>query len=261
MKKLTLYIIGLFLISVIFYSCESNDNPVSQNINNKSSQSKVLVEFFTAVNCPNCPPPGHFLDLVDSLKGVTINDTNVVIVRYHSNYNGYDPYYLFNPTGSAARHMYYEYSWNPAGTLMGVNLPNFNQSVWLNNINTALEKKNLLEVGVANTYDPASSNGTVNISLKLASASADNDLKLFAIITENELYYTGTNGERVHQNTYRQMLTDNAGDAVSLQPGVLQNVSKTYTLKNGINTANSHIVVFVQSQSGKTVYGVERIKF
>ena len=261
MKKLTLTIIGLFLISVIFYSCESNDSPVIQNTNNSTAQSKILMEFFTAVNCPNCPPPGHFLDLIDSLKGVTINDTNVVIIRYHSNYNGYDPYYLFNPTGSAARHMYYEYSWNPAGSLMGVNLPNFIQSVWLNNINTALEKKNPLEVGVSNTFDTTSKAGTVNISLKLASTSPDNDLKLFVLFTENELFYTGTNGEKVHQNTYRQMLTDNAGDAISLQPGVLQNVTKPYTLKTGINTANAHVVVFVQSQNGKTVYGVERIKF
>jgi len=260
MKKLTLTIIGLFLISVMFYSCESNDNPITQNISNKKSQSKVLMEFFTAVNCPNCPPPGHFLDLIDSLKGVSINDTNIVIVRYHSNYNGYDPYYLFNPTGSAARHNYYGYLWNPAGTLMGVNLPNYDQSVWLNNINTSLEKKNPVEVGVANTYDTASRNGTVNISLKQSSTGSDNDLKLFVLVTENELAYTGTNGEKVHQNTYRDMLTNIAGDAITLQPGVLMNVDKSYTLKTGINPQNSHIVVFIQSQNGKTVYGVERIK-
>lgn len=261
MKKLTITIIGLFLLSVMFYSCESNDNPIIQNASNKTSQSKVLFEFFTAVNCPNCPPPGHFLDLIDSLKGISINDTNVIIVRYHSNFNGYDPYYLFNPTGSAARHNYYEYSWNPAGSLMGVNLPNFIQSVWLNNINSALEKKNPVEIGMANTYDSTTKNGTVDLSLKLSSTSPDNDLKLFIIITENELAYTGTNGETVHQNTYRQMLTDNAGDPISLQPGVLQNISKAYVLKTGIKTANSNIVVFVQSQSGKSVYGVERIKF
>jgi hypothetical protein len=261
MKKLTTTIIGLFLISVMFYSCESNDNPVTQNTNNKASKSKVLMEFFTAVNCPNCPPPGHFLDLIDSLKGISINDTNVVIIRYHSNYNGYDPYYLFSPTGSAARHNYYEYLWNPAGTLMGTNLPNFDQNVWLNNINSRLEKINPLEVGLSNTYDTTSKAGTVSISLKLSSASPDSDLKLFVLFTENELAHTGTNGEKIHQNTYRQMLTDNAGDAITLQPGVLENVTKAYTLKPGIITANSHIVVFVQSQSGKTVYGVERIKF
>jgi hypothetical protein len=261
MKKLTITIIGLFLVSVMFYSCESNDNPIIQNASNKTSQSKVLFEFFTAVNCPNCPPPGHFLDLVDSLKGISINDTNVVIIRYHSNFNGYDPYYLFNPTGSAARHNYYSYTWNPAGTLMGTNLINFDQSVWLNNINSALEKKNPVEIGMTNTYDSTSKNGTVDLSLKLLSTSPDNDLKLFIVITESELAYTGTNGETVHQNTYRQMLTDNAGDPITLQPGVLQNVSKAYILKTGINTSNSNVIVFVQSQSGKTVYGVERIKF
>jgi len=261
MKKLTITIIGLFLFSVMFYSCKSNDNPIIQNASNKTSQSKVLFEFFTAVNCPNCPPPGHFLDLVDSLKGISINDTNVVIIRYHSNFNGYDPYYLFNPTGSAARHNYYSYTWNPAGTLMGTNLINFDQSVWLNNINSALEKKNPVEIGMTNTYDSTSKNGTVDLSLKLLSTSPDNDLKLFIVITESELAYTGTNGETVHQNTYRQMLTDNAGDPITLQPGVLQNVSKAYILKTGINTSNSNVIVFVQSQSGKTVYGVERIKF
>lgn len=261
MKKLTISIIGLFLVSIIFYSCESNDNPVTQINNNNASKSKVLMEFFTAVNCPNCPPPGHFLDLIDSLKGICINDTNVVIIRYHSNYNGYDPYYLFNPTCSAARHNYYGYLWNPAGTLMGVNLPNYDQNVWLNNINKGLEKKNPLDVGVSNTYDTTSKTGTVNISLKLSSASADSDLKLFVIFTENELTYSGTNGEKVHQNTYRQILTDNAGDAITLQPGVIENVTKPYTLKTGIIPANSHVVVFVQSQNGKTVYGVESIKF
>jgi hypothetical protein len=261
MKKLTITIIGLFLISVMFYSCESNDNPIVQTTSNKKSNSKVLFEFFTAVNCPNCPPPGHFLDLIDSLKGVTINDTNVVIIRYHSNYNGYDPYYLFNPTGSAARHNYYNYLWNPAGTLMGVNLPNYDQSVWLNNINISLEKKNLVEIGVSNSYDSSSRNGTVSISLKATSTISDNDLKLFVMFTESELTYAGTNGERVHQNTYRDILTNNAGDDISLQPGVLQNINKPYTLKTGIIPANSRIVVFVQSLNGKTVYGVEGIKF
>ncbi|MEI7483087.1 MAG: Omp28-related outer membrane protein [Ignavibacteriota bacterium] len=261
MKKLTISIIGLFLASVMFYSCESNDNPVTQNKNNSAAKSKVLMEFFTAVNCPNCPPPGHFLDLIDSLRGISINDTNVVIIRYHSNYNGYDPFYLFNPAGSAARHNYYGYQWNPAGTLMGVNLPNYDQNVWLNNINVVLAKKNPLEVGVSNTYDTTSRAGTVNISLKLASAITDSDLKLFVMFTENELAYAGTNGERVHQNTYRQILTDNNGDAVTLQPGVIENVSKPYTLKAGIIPANSRVVVFVQSQNGKTVYGVESVIF
>ncbi len=259
-KNIILSVIGLLLSGLLLSSCESNDNPVIQT-NNSTANSKVLVEFFTAVNCPNCPPPGYFLDNVDSLKGITINDTNVIIVRYHSNFNGYDPYYLYNPTASAARHGYYQYFWNPAASLMGKGMPNYDQNAWLNTINTQLENRNSIEVGISNTYDTSSRNGTVNVSLLQTSTSSVSDLKLFIAITESELFYQGTNGEKYHQNTFRNFLTDNAGDNVTLQTGTLFNVTKNYSLNTAINYNNSHIVVFVQSTSGKTVYGVERIKF
>jgi len=259
-KNILLSFAGLLLLSVLLTSCESNDNPVLQT-NNSTANSKVLVEFFTAVNCPNCPPPGYFLDKIDSLKGVTINDTNVVVIRYHSNFNGFDPYYLYNPTASASRHSYYSYFWNPAASLMGTGMPNYDQSAWLNIINTQLEKTNPVEVGISNAYDTASRSGTVNVSLLQTSTSSVSDMKIFIAITESELFYSGTNGEKYHQNTFRNFLTDNAGDNVSLQTGVLLNVSKNYSLNSAINHKNSHIVVFVQSASGKTVYGVERVKF
>lgn len=259
-KNITLSLAGLIVFGMLFMSCESNDNPVLQT-NNSTANSKVLMEFFTAVNCPNCPPPGYFLDNIDSLKGVTINDTNVIIIRYHSNFNGFDPYYLYNPSSSAARHSYYAYSWNPAGSLMGTSMPSYDQNAWLNTINTQLEKNNPVEVGISNTYDTVSRSGTVNVSLLQTSTSSVSDLKLFIVITESELYYAGSNGEKYHQNTFRNFLTDNAGDNVSLQTGVLLNVSKNYSLNSAINHKNSHIIVFVQSTSGKTVYGVEEIRF
>lgn len=260
MKKVIKIITGLFLFAVLFYSCESNDNPVQNNANNKSANSKALIEFFTGVNCPNCPPPGHFLDNIDSLKGITINDTNVIIIRYHSNFNGYDPYYLFNPPGSVSRHNYYSLFWNPASTIMGSMMPNFDQSAWTNIINSQLEKQNLIETGLAVTFDTASRNGTVSLSMKQISGSVISDLKLFVAVTENELYYTGTNGESVHQNTYRDFLTGTEGESISLQPGVLTNKDINFNLKNGINFYKSHIVIFLQSPGSTEVFGVNRIK-
>lgn len=259
-QNIILSLIVLLFAGMLLTSCESNDNPVLQS-NNSTANSKVLMEFFTAVNCPNCPPPGYFLDNIDSLKGVTINDSNVIIIRYHSNFNGYDPYYLFNPTGSAARHSYYSYFWNPAASLMGTAMPNYDQNAWLNTINTQLEKSNPVEVGISNTYDTTSRNGVINVSLLQVSTNSVSDMKLFVAITESDLFYTGTNGEKYHQNTFRNFLTSNTGDNVSLQAGVLLNVSKNYSLSSVINHKKSHIVVFVQSASGKTVYGVERIRF
>lgn len=140
-------------------------------------------------------------------------------------------------------------------------MPNYDQNAWLNTINTQLENRNSIEVGISNTYDTSSRNGTVNVSLLQTSTSSVSDLKLFIAITESELFYQGTNGEKYHQNTFRNFLTDNAGDNVTLQTGTLFNVTKNYSLNTAINYNNSHIVVFVQSASGKTVYGVERIRF
>lgn len=259
-KNIILSITAVILLGILLTSCESNDNPVLQT-NNSTANSKALMEFFTAVNCPNCPPPGYFLDNIDSLKGATINDTNVIIIRYHSNFNGYDPYYLYNPSPSAARHSYYQYFWNPAGSLMGVSMPSYDQNAWLNTINAQLQKRNPVEVGITNTFDSTTRNGVINISLLQTSTSPVSDLKLFVVVTESNLFYTGTNGEKFHQNTFRDSYTANTGDDVSLSPGVVYNVSKNYSLNTAINFKNSHIVVFIQSASAKTVYGVERIKF
>jgi hypothetical protein len=260
MKKAIKIITGVFLFAVMFYSCESNDSIVN-NANNGTAKSKALIEFFTAVNCPNCPPPGYFLDNIDSLKGVTINDTNVIIIRYHSNYNGYDPYYLFNPAGSVARHNYYSFFWNPAGSIMGSNMPNFDQTAWLNIINTQLEKQNSIQTGiVVSSFDTVSRAGTISLSMRQTGGTGVSDLRLFVAVTENELYYQGTNGEKHHQNTYRDFLTGTDGESITLQPGVLLNKDINYILKDGINFFNSHIVIFLQSQGSKEVFGVDRVK-
>jgi hypothetical protein len=79
-------------------------------------------------------------------------------------------------------------------------------------------------------------------------------------VTENELYYQGTNGEKHHQNTYRDFLTGTDGESITLQPGVLLNKDINFTLKDGINFFNSHIVIFLQSQGSKEVFGVDRVK-
>ena len=260
MKKAIKIITGLCLFAVIFYSCESNDNPVKTNTGGTAS-SKALIEFFTAVNCPNCPPPGHFLDNIDSLKGITINDTNVIIIRYHSNYNGYDPYYLYNPAGSVSRHNYYSFFWNPAGSIMGSIMPNYDQSAWTNIINSQLQKQNSIETGmIVSSIDTSSRQVTVSMALKQVAGNEISDLRLFAAVTENELYYTGTNGETFHQNTYRDFLTGTGGESIALQVGVLTNKDIAFTLKDGINFNNSHVVIFLQSQGSKEVFGVNRIK-
>jgi hypothetical protein len=251
-------IIFFLTVAIIFYSCEFNNNPSSTT--SAIVNRKVLVEFATHVNCTNCPPPSHYLDLIDTaIAGITSSDTNVIIIKEHNSIgSGPDPFYNFNTTVCSERKTYYNVESNPTGYLNGSLMPSYNSQTWTNSINLALAKSETQSLTLSNTIDTSSRNGTLSISLSQLSGSAPSDLKLFVAVTESKLYYgSGTNGEKWFNNILRDFLTDVDGLSVSLP----YNGSINYAITSGINIANASIVVFTQSTSSdKEVFVVRKIK-
>ncbi|TRZ53738.1 hypothetical protein D4R99_00365 [bacterium] len=251
----------LLFTAFLFFSCESNDGPIAVNKNiNLKSNSKSLVEFFTNTSCVACPPPGHFLDLIDSLQGITINDTNVIIIRYHTAVFANDPYYLHNTLDNQGRCDYYyaPNTYNPVTYLMGQALPSYSFSVWQSLFNTQLATINDFGIDIVITYNPVSRTGTADIDFGQLTGQSISDLKMHVALTESEILYAAPNGESVHQNTLRKLLTGPSGQSVSIQPGQTQSFSFNFSVDNIINAANCDIVVFVQSDAGQIVYGVEK---
>lgn len=246
------------MISVL--SCEDNLNsPIHTNPDLKAN-SKVLVELFSNVMCVACVQTANYCDDITYLRGVTINDTDVIIINIHSSLFPGDPFYNFNTVMNGTRAGYYNVMFNPAGFLMGSLMTSpYSAEQWTNQINQRLNKTNAYSIILDNTIDTNSKTGILNITVGQVNGESDNNLKLFAVVTESNLYFNSPNGKTNYNNILRQMLTDINGESINVSPGQPVNLIKEYTLDNRILIKNTQIIVFVQNESTKEVLGVEKI--
>lgn len=260
LKSVILQVISLLILLQVI-SCESNDNPIIQGSSNLKPKSKVLLELFTNTSCAFCIYPGLYLNDIDSLKGITINDTNVIIIRCHTTLFPNDPFHNFNPAANLARQNYYNAGlYNPVAYLKGVQMPGFNASSWTNLINQELAKTNPVSINIVCTFDTLSRNGNLNVTVGQLSGSQLSDLRLFIVVTEGHLPYNAPNGETMFENVLRDILSSENGDSFSILPGQSISFYKDFTLRSGINPYNSQIIVFVQNYSTQAIYGVEKIE-
>jgi hypothetical protein len=254
----------LLICGIIFYSCESNDNPV---INNPTPpvnvpENKVLVELFTNTSCIPCVDANQFLDAVNNLEGVTNNDTNVIIIRYHTTLFAGDPFYLYNTTDNNARMSYYPNSAivNPRTFLLGIFMGNFASATWINKINQQLGEERSFGVGLTKSYDTVSRSGSINIAINQFSGGAYSDLVYHAALIENGIQSAAPNGETQFENTMRDLITPPDGQPFTINSGQTSNFSNSFNIPGEINQNKTDIIVFVQRVSTKEILGVEKIK-
>ena len=250
------------IISFLSFSCESNDGIIPQGTSNLTSKSKTLVEFFTNTSCIGCPVAGHYLNRINDLEGVTINDTNVVILTVHTTMFPNDPFHLFNTTDNLSRQQYYNAgSFNPVAYSNGSIMPiPFDQNGWTSQINQYLSILNSFGINATNAFDTASRTGTLNLTIGQFSGTQINDLKLLIAVTESNLYYNAPNGETEFNNIMRALITPGSGQSINVIPGQSINLIKDYTIDSRLILANCKLVIFVQSLSSKEVFGVESIR-
>lgn len=260
MKKFLNYILVLFISSLII-SCEDNLNsPVHTNPDLKAN-SKVLVELFSNVMCVACVQSANYCDDISFLKGITINDTNVIIINIHSSLFPGDPFYVFNSQMNNARQNYYNVLFNPAGYLMGSIMTSpFSTEQWTNQINQRLNKTNDVALNLINTIDTITRNGTLQIIIGQVGGQKYSDLRFYAVVTENNLYFNSPNGKTIYNNILRQMLTGYNGEEIAISQGQPVNLVKGYTIDSRVVLNNSQIIVFVQSNTTKEIIGTEKTK-
>jgi hypothetical protein len=242
--------------------CLYNDD-ITNIINNPSSyKKKVLVEFFTNSGCNPCVAAHEYLDGITALSGVTSNDTNVIIISYHTRYPyPYDSLYRANVPHNEARISYYGVSYTPQGRLDGVNLGQFNANDWTSAINLELSTKNYTAITLSKTYDTLSRTGNVGAQINTLSSIQDGDIVVHLVITENSVpYITAGNGVKYPNDVMRTLLTGENGEPITLVNGQQITINKDFTIQNNWNQENCYITIFFQSISSKAIYGVERIK-
>lgn len=259
MKKFINYISVLF-ITLLILSCEDNLNsPVHTNPDLKAN-SKVLVELFSNVMCVACVQSANYCDDISFLKGVTINDTNVIIINIHTSLFQGDPFYSFNSIMNSVRENYYDVKFNPAGYLMGGLMTSpFSAEQWTNQINRRLSNTNSFSIIISNTIDTISRTGSLNITAGQVYGQSYSNLKLYAVVTESNLYFNSPNGKTIYNNILRQMLNSNSGEDVIISQGRPVNIIKEYTLDNRIIWKNAQIIVFLQNNLTKEVLCATKI--
>lgn len=263
--KIKKYLFPAFSFWVmLFFGCEGNDNYITiryQPVDSADSK-KVLLEFFTNSGCTPCVAAHNYLDGIEALNGVTINDSNVIILSYHTKYPYiYDSLYMANITQNDARSSYYGVNYTPQARLDGVNIGQFSAMDWTAQINTELVANNYMDISLTVNYDSLNRTGFITAIFNVLLNLPTNDNVVHVIITESNIsYVTAPNGITNFDDVMRNMITGTNGDPISLSQGGNQSIIKQFTLNSAWNAGECFITVFIQNSTTKAVYGVERIK-
>lgn len=242
-------------------SCEDNLNSPVHTDPDLKANSKVLIELFSNVMCVACVQSANYCDDITYLRGVTINDTNVITINIHTSLFPGDPFYAFNNSMNGSREDYYNVLFNPAGYLMGSIMTSpFSTEQWTNQVNQRLNKTNSISILLSNIVDTLSRTGNLSITIGQVDGLSNSDLKLYAVVTESNLYFNSPNGKTNYNNILRQMLNGYNGEDVTISPGQPVSIIKEYTLDSRIILKNSQIIVFIQNNSSKEILGVDKIK-
>lgn len=255
-------LISFILISVLalsLASCESNDSPLVVSPSNLTATNKVLIELFTNTSCIPCVSTNQFLDNVFDLQGVTINDTNVIIIRYHTALYPNDPFYLYNVAGNDTRISYYNSaSSNPRGFLRGAFMGQYNSATWTNLINERLATTSSFAINATNTFNASNRTGTLNVTAGQLSGNTENDLVLHIALTEDSLAFNGQNGETLFENVLRNFITPAGGEPLSISSGQAAEFVFNYDINSIINLHHANFIIFVQRVSTKEIFVVEK---
>lgn len=226
----------------------------STSLESINPTSKVLVEIFTNTSCIPCVEANTYLDEIFRLQGVTSNDANVVILRYHTTLFAGDPFYLYNTTDNNARMSFYPNAAivNPRTFLLGGYMGAFSQTSWTNKINEFLSDTRTYAVKLTNTYDSVTRSGSINIQIKQVSGKVYNDLVYHVAVAENEIMYNAPNGETHFDNTLRDLVTPTTGQTFTISPGQTKSFNQSYSISPDIDQSKTDIVVFVQRNNNTT---------
>ncbi len=254
----------LFALPVVFaiflIACESNDNPTNSVYIPQPVNKKVLIEYFSNSSCVPCIEMHRsFIEPIDAVSGVTINDTSIVFVSWQYKYpNTQDSIYWANPVQNAYRANYYQVLGAPQGNLDGNYMGSFSTNEWSSQVNAEFDSTRYLNITLSNTYDSVARTGSVTAYVQtLVNPSTSDNVVHFILTESNVSYVTAQNGIKTLNDCMRLMITDTTG--IPFTFGGSQTISENYSVNSKYVDSSCHIVVFIQSLNSQKVYGVERI--
>lgn len=204
----------------------------------------VLAEHFTNTKCPICKSKNPaFYTLLDQ------HPSEVHHIAYHPSvpYNTC-VFYLANTTENNARTSFYGVDGTPRVALNGTLVAQSGTLLPAATLNAQLGGTSPIWVEVVE------SGSLVSVAIHTLSAAPAGTYKLYVAFAEKTVNYNAPNGETVHHDVFRDMLSPIDGDAVTLPP-VGTSVVYTYpkTSNTAWNTSEMFATAWVQNTATKEV--------
>jgi len=209
-------------------------------------RSIILAEIFTNAGCINCPSVNHNLDLLyEAYAG------HFAAIRYHVFWTDpNEPMNLYNPAEVEDRRVFYGSSWEAPrliihGEVAAVDYENMESMV-----SQSIEQGTVIYIPQA-SYAESMDSMFINLSLRNFGPVL-NDLICWSVLTEDSIYYAGTNGETIHMQVMRDMQftkISELNETISISHGLKR-------VPNGGISEGMHVVTFLQDLSAKAVLQV-----
>jgi hypothetical protein len=256
--------VAVILTVIIFSGCESNDTSVNSVYIPQPVARKTLFEFFSNSGCQPCIEPHRsFLEPLEEARGVTINDTSVIIISYQVNFpNPLDSIYFQNPQENDARSLYYNVAAAPQGNNDGSYMGQYSYTEWSNKLNASMNSTAYLDITISNSFNSSNDSGTVTAHINtLVQPPTNQNNKVHVVLIENNVpYISAPNGIKIYNGVMRDMVDGPDGANIALSTGQTVDYSISYGVRSNWKMNDCYLVVFVQNLPSKEVYGVERIK-
>lgn len=207
----------------------------------------ILLEHFTNTRCPICANanPG-FYNTIAGFEG------DIHHIAYHPPI----PYsnclfYQANTVENSARASYYSIFGTPRVLFNGSSGTSAGQ-VSASMLEGRVGQSSPLAIQVR---ESGFANRQVEVEVFSIGAPPSGDLRLFVAVVEKEIQYNAPNGETLHHDVFRDMLTDIGGDPFSpAAAGGSATASFDFAVQSGWQENQVYVLAFVQDFSTKEVF-------
>lgn len=200
-----------------------------------------MFEHFTQASCGPCATLNPIFEEVREDNIGSLNH-----VAYHTSWPGVDPMYSANPTPVNEMVVTYGVSGVPNMILDGTNIGS-PAAATQGAIDNASATGSPIRVIVSETT--SGSTRDVNVSVQSAVEPPSGTYRIRTMVVEDAISYAtppGSNGEIFFPNVFREMLTANSGDAVTLAAeGSSTDLSYSYTVDASWIDANVYVIAYV----------------
>jgi len=236
MKKLLFLLIALFFVS--FSEAQV------------TAKKYLLIEHFTNSNCSTCASRNPALF---NLIGQAQYADDVHHVTVHPMFPFQNcVFYQANKPENAAWTALYPIQGTPTLVLNGATQSPSNPLLSVSKLQTYLNQTSPLHVKVTETGPNAAR--MVTVTTKALDEIPAGDYKIFVAILEKTVNQTTGNGESVHRNVFRKMLTAVSGDDFTVPAaGQLATFNYEYSILGTWNPDEVYVLAFVKDVTTKQV--------